>query len=103
CARWRSLRRGFHKPVLRRANFRRIQYHEDAVPKSQPLTPLQTRLISKALADTRRNEILQQVAASPGGVSCTHLRECQSVTAATLSHHLKELETAGLLTIVRKG
>jgi ArsR family transcriptional regulator len=59
-----------------------------ALSKSKALSEQQIRLIAKALADPRRHQIL---------------KECQSVTAATLSHHLKELETAGLIRIVREG
>jgi ArsR family transcriptional regulator, arsenate/arsenite/antimonite-responsive transcriptional repressor len=76
---------------------------EISVLKRKPLSQKQARLIAKALADPRRHEILQQVGAKSCGVACTDVRECQPVSAATLSHHMKELETAGLITIVRKG
>lgn len=71
--------------------------------KREPLPERQIRLIGKALADPRRHQILEQVGGRSAGVACTDVRECQSVTAATLSHHLKELENAGLIQIVREG
>src|SRR5579862_8428886 len=74
-----------------------------ALRKLKLLSETQIRLIAKALADPRRHAILKQVGSNGRGVSCTDVRECQPVTAPTLSHHLKELETAGLITIVRKG
>lgn len=71
--------------------------------KRKLLPKNQIRLIAKALADPRRYEILKQIGAKSCAVSCTDIRDCQPVSAATLSHHMKELQTAGLITIVREG
>ncbi len=73
------------------------------MPKRQALSAKQMHLIAKALADPRRYEILKQIGGHKRAVACTDVRECKPVSAATLSHHLKELETAGLIAIVRKG
>ena len=68
------------------------------------LTPRQTELIAKALAEPRRVEILRQIGkCDSGSASCVELRGAQDVTPATLSHHLKELEVAGLVEVRREG
>jgi ArsR family transcriptional regulator len=71
--------------------------------KTAELSSTQMHLIAKALADPRRYEILKQIGENHGTLTCSDLRECQPVSAATVSHHIKELEAAGLIRIVRKG
>src|ERR1700757_3125089 len=71
--------------------------------KGSRLTARQMTMISRALADPRRFEILKQISACGKALPCGNLRDCMPITAATLSHHIKELETAGLITIEREG
>lgn len=66
------------------------------------LLPGQRLAILKALGDPRRMEIVERLAANPSA-ACGDMRDCLPISAATLSHHLKELETAGLIHIEREG
>src|SRR5260370_36873189 len=72
------------------------------VAKRIRLTDRQFALISRALADPRRYRIFKQIAAR-NCTACTEVRARQPISAATLSHHMKELETAGLIQIARQG
>ena len=74
-----------------------------AATKSITLTDRQFTLIAKALADPRRFEILEKLGQAGGQISCSDIRECTPVTPATLSHHMKELENAGLIESEREG
>jgi ArsR family transcriptional regulator len=52
--------------------------------------------ISKALADPRRMELLERIAGDKE-VACAALASESLVSQPTISHHLKELSTAGLI------
>jgi len=64
----------------------------------------QFQRISKALADPRRYQILERIAKCKNGdVACSDMRCALPISAATLSHHLKELANAGLIEVRREG
>ena len=66
------------------------------------LTDKQFELIAKALADPRRMQVLE-VIAGERECPCSKLRDEFPVSKATISHHIKELETAGLVELAREG
>jgi ArsR family transcriptional regulator len=59
--------------------------------------------IGRALAEPRRFRILEDISAAGGRTACSALQAKQHITAATMSHHIKELETAGLIDTTREG
>jgi len=73
------------------------------VSKSTELTEEQVQLIAKALADSRRYEIVKRISQCKETMACESVRECLDISAPTLSHHMKELEVAGLVRARRTG
>lgn len=66
------------------------------------ITPEHFQAISRALADPRRFAILQQIAASEN-LLCGNLDAHTCISPATISHHLRELQEAGLIDARRDG
>ncbi len=62
----------------------------------------QFQRIAKALADPRRFEVLEVIAAG-GEMCCGEVVERFPVSQATISHHLKELTDAGLVETRAEG
>jgi ArsR family transcriptional regulator len=73
------------------------------VAKPLRLSAARRTAILKALADPRRFELLERIAKAGCPLGCAEARAALPISAATLSHHIKELETAGLIDVRREG
>lgn len=84
---------------------------EAVVPCCPPLTAgeLSPRdaekmaVMFKALSDPVRLRLFSKVASHPGGEACVCDIQDVGVSQPTVSHHLKKLREAGLLTSERRG
>ena len=74
-----------------------------AAKQTVELSEEQVHLIARAIADPRRYEILKQLGGAKDSPSCTTMCQFVGISPATLSHHMKELETAGLVRPMRDG
>jgi ArsR family transcriptional regulator, arsenate/arsenite/antimonite-responsive transcriptional repressor len=70
--------------------------------KATRLSRARRTALLKALADPRRYELLEHIAKA-SCLGCSQAQAALKIAPATLSHHIKELETAGLIEIERVG
>ncbi len=71
--------------------------------QSARLTRARRTAILKALADPRRFELLERIAKASCPLGCSQALAAMAIAPATLSHHIKELENAGLIEVRREG
>jgi ArsR family transcriptional regulator, arsenate/arsenite/antimonite-responsive transcriptional repressor len=71
--------------------------------KPTRLTRAQRTAILKALADPKRFELLERIAKASCPLGCSDAREALDIAPATLSHHIKELQSSGLIDVCREG
>ena len=79
------------------------QAHPAPAAKPVKLTRAQRTAILKALSDPKRFELLEKIARSQCPLTCSMAGEALAISAATLSHHIKELQTSGLIDVRREG
>lgn len=71
--------------------------------KTPRLSRARRTALLKALADPRRYELLERIAKANCPLGCSDALTALKIAPATLSHHIKELENAGLIEIERVG
>ena len=74
-----------------------------AHPKSPRIPRARQTAIFKALADPHRLELLRRIARAGCPLPCAQARAALAISAATLSHHIGELDSAGLIDVRREG
>ena len=60
-------------------------------------------MLFRSLSDAKRFELLENIARSQCPLTCTMAHEALAISPATLSHHIKELQTSGLIDVRREG
>ena len=71
--------------------------------KPQRLPRAQRTAVLKALADPKRFELLEKIARAHCPLTCSVAGEALAISAATLSHHIKELQTSGVIDVRWEG
>jgi ArsR family transcriptional regulator, arsenate/arsenite/antimonite-responsive transcriptional repressor len=76
-----------------------------SVPTAKParLTRAQRTALLKALADPKRFELLERISRATCPLACAAAGQALAISPATLSHHIKELQTSGLIDVRREG
>src|SRR3954447_3187065 len=77
--------------------------NEEPADRPSRLPKWQFAAIAKALSDPRRYGIVSEIASASDSLPCCSLKAAEVVSAATISHHIKSLEAAGLIEVVREG
>jgi ArsR family transcriptional regulator len=67
------------------------------------MTAAQFQKVARALGDRQRLVILERIAREPGELPCKTLVLELPISQATVSHHLKELNEAGLIACRREA
>ncbi|KAA6460170.1 helix-turn-helix transcriptional regulator [Acidobacteria bacterium AB60] len=80
-----------------------LETAKDSAHKAVTLTDETRTAVLKALADPRRFELLERIARHNCPLGCSEALAEMPISAATLSHHIKELESAGLIEVRREG
>jgi ArsR family transcriptional regulator len=67
------------------------------------LTRARRTAILKAIADPKRFELLERISRATCPLACAVAGEALAISPATLSHHIKELQSSGLIDVRRDG